>query len=114
MDTLLYTGFKFMVVSSWPTAILQLCEIAEEKGSVSENHGVPVGQIQHIFLALKDGYQRHVSHRVEEMSNVFPPLDKLLCVYGCKRMLIVSRSCVDGVHIPKNHAQDSRHPANLG
>jgi hypothetical protein len=74
---------------------------------------MPVGQVQNILLALEDGYKRHVGHRVKEVSDVFSPFNKLLCMYGCKRVLIIPRRCVDGVDVPKNHAQDSRHPAVL-
>lgn len=113
MDTLLYTRFEFMVVASRPTAILQLRKVAKQKRPVSEDHGMPVGQIQNIFLALEDGYKRHVGHRVEKMSDVCSPLDELLCVDGCKGVLVISRGCVDGVDVAKNHAQYSRHPAIL-
>lgn len=113
IDTLLDAGFEFAIVTSWPATILQVCKVPQEKGSMSEDHSMPVGQIENILLALEDGYQRHMGHRVEKMSEVFSPLNKLLGMYGRKCVFVITRCCVDGVDVSKNHAQNSRHPTAI-
>lgn len=110
VDTLLDARFEFAIVTSWPAAILQVCKVSQEEGSMSEDHSMPVGQIEDIFLALEDGYQRHMGHRVEKMSDVSSPLNKFLGMYSGKCVFVITRCCVNGVDVAKNHAQNSRHP----
>lgn len=71
---------------------------------------MPVCQIEDILLTLEDGYQRHMGHRVKKMSDVFSPFNKFLGMYGGKCVFLITRCCVNGVDVAKNHAQNSRHP----
>lgn len=80
---------------------------------MSEDHSMPVGQIEDIFLALEDGYQRHMGPRVEKMSDVFSPFNQFLGMYSSKCVFVITRCCVYRVDVSKNHAQNSRHPTSI-